>query len=114
MTISAFLQKLKNNPSSISFKDTMGVIEDNYNFVPVRFINGKLVNEEGQNSGSCKIFSFAKRYALNEKETLDCFGDYYRIDVLQNPKGEDHQNIRNFIQNGWEAISFEKEALSKK
>lgn len=92
----------------------MNVIENNYNFVPVRFINGKLVNEEGQNSGSCKIFSFAKLHALNKKETLVCFGGYYRIDVLQNPDKDDHQNIRSFIETGWDAISFEKEALTKK
>ncbi|MGY8913958.1 MAG: HopJ type III effector protein [Flavobacteriales bacterium] len=92
----------------------MAVIEDNYYFDPVKFINGNLVNEAGQNSGSCKIFSFAKLQDLNKSETLACFGDYYHHDILQNPFGEDHQNIRNFMRTGWEGMTFEREALTKK
>jgi hypothetical protein len=45
---------------------------------------------------------------------LACFGSYYRKDVLENPNGTDHQNIRNFMNRGWEGISFEKEALGIK
>ena len=113
MTITAFLEKSNNTPKKISFKDTMWAIEDNYYFEPVKFTNGKLVNVAGQNSGSCKLFPFAKLHGLNEAETLACFGDYYRVDVLENPDGEDHQNKRNFIQTGWGAINFKKAALTK-
>jgi hypothetical protein len=51
---------------------------------------------------------------LNPNQTLNLFGDYFRKDVLENPAGEDHQNIRNFMKYGWEGISFDEEALGKK
>ena len=51
---------------------------------------------------------------LTEVQTLHCFGDYYRKDVLGNPDGDDHQNIRNFIQSGWGGIYFDGEALAVK
>ncbi len=114
MGISDFLEKLGKSPNEISFKDTMEVIEEHYTFEPVKFTNGSLVNEAGQNLGSCKLLAFAQLQGLNKAQTLTCFGDYYRVDVLKNPKGEDHQNIRNFMSTGWEAVSFEKEALTKK
>lgn len=50
---------------------------------------------------------------LSEKDTLALFGDFYRNDVLQNPEGEDHQNIRNFIKYGWNGIQFTEDALEK-
>jgi hypothetical protein len=51
---------------------------------------------------------------LGKKETLACFGSYYTKDVLENPNGTDHQNIRNFMIGGWDGISFDNEALSLK
>ncbi len=48
---------------------------------------------------------------LTPEQTLQLFGDYYRIDVLQNPDGTDHQNIRNFIKFGWNGIAFDGKAL---
>ena len=92
------LEQLKNFPETINFNDVIVFIDENYNFKPVRFVNGSIVNEANQNNGSCKIFSFAKMNNLSEKDTLALFGDFYRNDVLQNPEGEDHQNIRNFIK----------------
>lgn len=51
---------------------------------------------------------------MSKDETLALFGDFYRVDVLGNPNGEDHQNIRNFMQFGWDGIEFMGEALMKK
>ncbi len=107
------LEQLKNSPETINFNDVIVFIDENYNFKPVRFVNGSIVNEANQNNGSCKIFSFAKINNLSEKETLALFGDFYRNDVLQNPEGEDHQNIRNFIKYGWNGILFTENALEK-
>lgn len=107
------LEQLKNSPETINFNDVIVFIDENYNFKPVRFINGSIVNEANQNNGSCKIFSFAKINNLSEKETLALFGDFYRNDVLLNPEGEDHQNIRNFIKYGWNGILFTEDALEK-
>lgn len=112
MSITNFINTVKTNPDSVSFKDTMDVIEANYSFTETAFTNGNTTNEAGKNSGSCKLFAFAKLNNLNKEETLACFGDYYRVDVLQNPDGDDHQNIRNFMQFGWDGISFSQEALT--
>lgn len=114
MKIDVFIEKINSNPDSVAFSDTMAVIEDNYEFTPTAFQNGSLKNEAGQNSGSCKLFSFAQLHKLTEAQTLVCFGDYYRIDVLQHPEAQDHQNIRNFMQFGWSGIQFEGNVLSKK
>lgn len=105
------LDKIKNTPEEVSFQEVIAYIDENYTFTPTKFTNGEVVNEENQNNGSCKIFSFAKKQGLSGEQTLHLFGDYYRVDVLQHPENEDHQNIRNFIKFGWEGISFEGEAL---
>lgn len=105
------LDKIRNTPEEVSFQEVIAYIDENYTFTPAKFTNGEVVNEENQNNGSCKIFSFAKKQGLSVEQTLHLFGDYYRVDVLQHPENEDHQNIRNFIKFGWEGISFEGEAL---
>jgi len=114
MKINSFLEKLKSTPNTIDFKETMEVVEANYNFTETAFKNGETFNEAGQNSGSCKLFAFSKLNKLNKEETLACFGDYYRKDVLENPENTDHANIRNFIKHGWEGIEFKGEALKIK
>lgn len=111
MTITAFLERLQSNPKAITFQNTIQVIEENYNFTPTAFQNGNQYNKVGENNGSCKIFAFAKLSNLSKETTLACFGAYYFEDVLQNPEGTDHQNIRNFMQTGWGGIQFEGEAL---
>ncbi len=105
------LEKIKTAPESVSFAEVISYIDENYSFTPTRFTNGKTVNEANQNNGSCKIFSFAKLLDLTQEQTLNLFGDYYKKDVLQNPEGTDHQNIRNFMVSGWGGIAFEGDAL---
>jgi hypothetical protein len=111
MTINNLLEKINQTPESIEFSEVIATIDEYYNFTPTAFSNGETVNEAGKNSGSCKLFSFAKLQNLSVEQTLACFGAYYRIDVLQNLEGTDHQNIRNFIQFGWNGIAFEGEVL---
>lgn len=111
MELSAFLKRLNEAPGSITFNDTIATVEALYEFTPTAFSNGALLNEAGQNNGSCKIFSFARMHNLSADQTLHCFGDYYRKDVLGNPGGADHQNIRNFMNTGWAGISFKGQAL---
>jgi len=101
------------NKDSVDFKSVIQVIDSEYEFTPTEFNNGELVNKENTNNGSCKIFSFAKLNNLSEQATLNAFGDYYTVDVLQNPDKEDHQNIRNFMQSGWSGIDFKGQALIK-
>jgi hypothetical protein len=114
MSLSLFLDKLNSN-ATISFDETMTVINANYHYQPTEFINGLneeiLINQAGTNEGSCKIFAFAKIHHLTQQQTLNLFGDYYRLDVINNPQGTGHQNIRNFIKFGWDGISFQGSAL---
>ncbi len=114
MELKNFLQRLNDAPEDVAFNDTIALIDGLYDFTQTGFDNGAMRNEAGQNNGSCKLFSFAKLQGLSEQQTLACFGDYYRKDVLGSPEGSDHQNIRNFMKSGWGGIRFEGEALSPK
>lgn len=114
MTINTFLDKLKQTPNTITFPETIAVIEENYDFTPTAFDNGTQHNEAGQNSGSCKLFAFAKLQNLSQAETLACFGAYYFEEVLGDSEGTNHQNIRNFMNTGWDGIQFEGQALVSK
>jgi hypothetical protein len=112
--IENFLNKVKQHPKLITFQEAIEVIDSNYNFTPTTFKNGNQLNNAGENNGSCKIFAFAKIHHLEKEETLVLFGSYYFDDVLKNPEGNDHQNIRNFMNFGWDEISFDGEALAIK
>ncbi|QBQ41647.1 HopJ type III effector protein [Sphingobacterium psychroaquaticum] len=108
------LEQLKNDPQTIEFNDVIAYIDAHYDFTPTKFTNGDTVNEANQNNGSCKVFSFAKLQQLEKEAVLALFGAFYREDVLKNPTGTDHQNIRNFITHGWAGIQFEGAALQAK
>lgn len=111
MTVDDFLNKLNETPEKLEFSELMDVIDAKYEFSETAFANGVLLNKAGENSGSCKLFAFAKLNELSEQQTLACFGAYYREDVLQNPESDNHQNIRNFMNLGWSGISFDGIAL---
>lgn len=108
------LAQLKQNPEQINFTDVMAAIGADYDYQPSAFSNGNTQNEAGTNEGSCKLFAFAQIHQLEPQATLALFGDFYRKDVLENPAGDDHANIRNFMQTGWQGIKFDKPALSAK
>lgn len=115
MTLKELIQNIKKSPQLIEFNDVMAVIGDHYTYTDTRFSNGvaddMVVNEAGSNAGSCRIFAFAQLNDLSEPETLACFGRYYREDVLGNPGGQDHGNIRTFIRHGWAGIHFDGKPL---
>lgn len=114
MQLEQFLTKLKTTPESVEFEDTMATIEANYDYQASAFTNGSAENSAEQNQGSCKLLAFAKLQGLSAEQTLACFGRYYREDVLGNPNGDDHQNIRQFIANGWDGVSFATTPLTTK
>lgn len=114
MNISELISQLRSAPQTIEFAKVIEVIDAYYDFSPTAFDNGETRSEAGQNNGSCKLFFFAKLQDLNEQETLHLFGHYYRVDVLEHPELEDHANIRNFMRQGWQGISFEGIALEPK
>lgn len=118
VTITQLLSQLANTLETVNFNQVIDVIHAHYDYTPTRFTNGegesRVINEAGSNEGSCKIFAFAQLQGLDAEKTLNCFGDYYREDVLQNPEGSDHANIRNFMRFGWDGISFDNPALAIK
>lgn len=118
MTPDQLIAHLKTNPESIDFEDVIAVIDRHYHYSPVRFSNGigddRLDNEAGTNEGSCKIFAFARLHDLDPPTTLACFGRFYRDDVLKQPEGDNHGNIRRFMKYGWEGITFGGVALTPK
>lgn len=114
MSLTAFLEKLKNTPNAITFQETIAVIEEHYDFKTTAFENGLQHNAANENNGSCKLFAFAELQQLSQESTLACFGAYYTEDVLKNPEGTDHQNIRNFMKTGWNGIAFYGEPLTLK
>lgn len=116
MTVDELVAQIKSQPETIEFDDVIDCIDEHFDYTPTRFTNGQghdtVVNQTGSNEGSCKIFAFATMEGLNEAETLACFGKYYREDVLGNPDGDDHANIRSFMRHGWNGIHFEHSALA--
>lgn len=111
------IAQLNSKPEGTKFQDVIKLIDKHYCYTPTRFRNGPdgagLINAAGENEGSCKIFSFAKINKLNIEQTLNCFGKYYRDDVLKHPEGSDHQNIRTFMKYGWEQLVFDGAALKE-
>lgn len=114
MSLETFLLNVKNN-DTVSFDETIEIITQYYDYTPTEFSNGlgddTLINTAGSNEGSCKIFAFAKLNELSQQQTLGLFGDFYRQDVSDDPEGDGHQNIRHFMRDGWEGISFTQTAL---
>ena len=105
------IETLKKN--SMPFSEVIEFIEKRYNHQPTAFKNGDAHNEATQNQGSAKVFAFAQLNQLSAADTLYLFAEHYQS-VLANPDGTDHQNIRQFMANGWQGVGFEGEALSPK
>jgi len=116
--LTQLLSQLDDAPDTVAFEQVIDVINAHYDYTPTRFFSGEApnqrTNEAGSNEISCKVFAFAQLQNLDVDQTLHCFGDYYRIDVLQNPEGSDHGNIRNFENSGWPGIKFDGEPLKIK
>lgn len=115
MSIQAYLEQLRSNPEQLKFADLMTVIAQHYQYQATRFVNGigadRVINEAGKNEGSCKLFAFAKSQQLSEQETLNCFAEIYRDDVIAQPDADNHHNIRRFMRDGWAGVTFDGEPL---
>lgn len=96
-----------------NFNDVIAFIESKYTHIPTAFRNGNQENAKDQNQGSAKVFAFGKLEGLSKEDTLKLFAEHYQA-VLDTPEGTDHQNIRQFMINGWDGISFDGEALKAK
>ncbi|EEY88945.1 HopJ type III effector protein [Acinetobacter lwoffii SH145] len=95
------------------FADVIAYIEARYTHTPTAFKNGQQSNATTENQGSAKVFSFAQLNGLDQAQTLSLFAEHY-ASVLATPEANDHQNIRQFMLNGWDGIVFEGQALTAK
>src|SRR5690606_10500456 len=95
------------------FADVIAYIESRYTHTPTAFKNGQQNNAATENQGSAKVFSFAQLNGLDQAQTLSLFAEHY-ASVLATPEATDHQNIRQFMLNGWDGIAFEGQALTAK
>ncbi|MCP0911135.1 MULTISPECIES: HopJ type III effector protein [Acinetobacter] len=95
------------------FADVIAYIEAHYTHTPTAFKNGQQSNATTENQGSAKVFAFARLNGLDQAQTLSLFAEHYAA-VLATPEATDHQNIRQFMLNGWDGIAFEGQALTAK
>jgi hypothetical protein len=98
---------------AVAFSDVVKFIEQHYNYTPTAFKNGEVYNGTATNQGSAKVLAFAKLNCLSIEDTLLLFAEHYDF-VLAYPKAKEHQNIREFIAQGWNGVIFEGEVLSRK
>jgi hypothetical protein len=90
----------------INFAGVLATIDDQYTHTPTAFKNGDLYNSSSENQGSARVLFYARLNNLSKEETLSLFAEHYQ-NVLDNPGGNNHQNIRQFIQSGWDGVTFE-------
>ncbi|MGV6810259.1 MAG: HopJ type III effector protein [bacterium] len=114
LSLETFLNQLQTEPQTIKFDDTIAVIKRYYHVKPCAFRNGDIDNQVGENKGSCQLLAFAHLHNLSESQTLACFGDYYREEVLGDLLGDSHQNIRQFMKYGWDGVEFSDAVLVEK
>lgn len=109
-----FNANVEMSADDLKFEEVIEIIDTHYETGLIEFKNGDIVNQPGENEGSAKVLSYAALSEMDKETTLKLWGQYYR-DVLKNPDGDDHQNIRNFMKYGWEGVPFENGiALTRK
>ena len=113
LSLSDYIAALDARPLTVTFEDTLAVIDAHYDFTPTAFKNGGVDNVAGTNNGSCKVFSFAKLHGLTQAQTLAMFAQHYQ-NVLDEPNGDAHANIRAFMETGFDGVVFSREALVSK
>lgn len=113
MTLKELLAAVYAKSQSLEFSQVLDAIDAEFEFTPTAFVNGSVKNSENENQGSCKVLSFAFQAGLSEEHSLHLFAEHYRS-VLANPDGSDHQNIRQFMHNGWTGVSFARKPLIKR
>ncbi|WP_333607753.1 HopJ type III effector protein [Arsukibacterium sp.] len=111
--LDAFFIQLSTEPETISFEQSIEIIDQHYHFTPTAFQNGQQANQAGENNGACKILAFGQLHQLSEPQTLQLFGHFYQ-QVIATPAGTDHQNIRNFMRTGWDGVVFSQSPLTLK
>lgn len=98
------------NAGQTDFAGVLAHIDEHYTHTPTAFKNGAQYNTVTENQGSARVLYFAKLNNLSKEDTLNLFAEHYK-NVLDNPGATNHQNIRQFMQSGWEGVEFEGTVL---
>jgi hypothetical protein len=101
-----FNANVEMDADTLKFEDVIELIEEHYETQILEFKNGDILNKPGENEGSAKLLSYAALADMDKATTLKLWGQYYR-EVLADPDGDAHANIRNFMKYGWEGVPFE-------
>ncbi|MCH8542228.1 MAG: HopJ type III effector protein [Alcanivorax sp.] len=111
----ALLARLASSPGEVEVSQVLAVIDAHYAYTPTHFSIGdgddRVDNPAGQNQVACRILAFARLHQLDTSRTLACFGHYYRDEVVADPQGTRHANIRAFMRHGWSGVHFHGDAL---
>merc|ERR1712003_214908 len=109
-----FNANLEMSGDDLMFEEFVEMVDESYESQLLEFKNGDIVNKPGENDGSAKVLSYAALSNFDKETTLKLWGQYYR-EVLNDPDGDSHPNIRNFMKTGWDGVPFENGiALTKK
>jgi hypothetical protein len=109
-----FNANVEMDADALTFEEVMEIIDTHYESQLLEFKNGDIVNQQGENEGSAKLLSYAALSNMDKETTLKLWGQYYR-EVLNDPNGTSHANIRNFMKYGWDGVPFENGiALTRK
>lgn len=109
--VQTLVQQAQNQ--QIQFSDVIAFIEARYTHTPTAFKNGANQNQTTENQGSAKVLYFAQLNGLSAEQTLPLFAEHYQA-VLNTPDATDHQNIRQFMQHGWNGVTFDGVVLTEK
>lgn len=96
-----FNANVEMDADDLKFEEVMDMIDTHFESGLIEFKNGDIVNKPGENEGSAKLLSYAALSDFDKETTLKLWGQYYR-EVLADPDGDSHQNIRNFMKTGWD------------
>jgi len=97
----------------LNFSAVLAFIDEQYTHTPTAFKNGDQYNNVSENQGSARVLYYAHLNNLSKEQTLSLFAEHYQ-NVLDNPGASNHQNIRQFMRNGWNGVTFEGVVLSPK
>lgn len=112
-SLQTLLAAVYDQPDRLIFSEVLAAIDSEFDFTATAFTNGDLRNSALENQGSCRVLSFAHQAGLSEIHTLSLFAEHYRS-VLADPQGDNHANIRQFMQRGWRGVSFAQAPLVKR
>ncbi|MDR1027138.1 MAG: HopJ type III effector protein [Rickettsiales bacterium] len=98
------------------FQQVLSVIDKNYDYTPTQFAvtdGWGDTNGLDQNQGAGRVLAFAKERRLDEEAALQLFAEHYQ-NVVDNPNGDNHKNIRLLAAHGLNQVHFANRPLRKK